>query len=117
MKYPFSAFFTLAMMALALIGFIAVLTDDASRFFQTLFFITMFAFIIYLIIRYFVVPKNFARKEQLAFRKAVRDSRKRMKKKMHAEQKQLKKRNALRNKDYSHLKVIEGKKGKKNKEA
>lgn len=114
-----SVLFAGALILLAAIGVIGMLVNNPVGFIRQIAIIVLVSFILYLIFRRFIgAGPGPARKEQRAFLKAARESRKRNGHKndsaarnvVHGSLASLRK---PKKKTAAHLTVIEGKKGKK----
>jgi len=94
-----------------LLSAIGIISDPANLIRQ-LFIAIIIISLIYVIFHFIAVPGNSVKKEQRAFLKAAKQSKRRVKKQPDSKN-SYKQKQALRKKSAVHLTVIEGKKGKK----
>lgn len=123
LKNRISFYIVMGLISLAVLGLASSFISDPVAFFKNLFLFVIIGFGIFLLIRHFTRSSPYKR-EQQAFRKAAKRSKKRY------QQKDVRKPSAKLNNNVSsfrraknkaksapHLTVIEGKKGKKKKRA
>lgn len=125
MKNRTSFYFVVGLIALAIVGIISSLIANPMAFIQSIIVFLIIGFGIIFLIRRFN-GANPGKREQNAFKKAAKRSKKRFQQKDNRKQPSLKSTNGnvstfrkVKNKPKStaHLTVIEGKKGKKKKRA
>ncbi|WP_319942286.1 SA1362 family protein [Neobacillus rhizosphaerae] len=121
LKNRTSVFVVWGLIILALIGLFSQFTDNPAGFIQKLAVIAIIGFAIYFLVRKFLYSSP-QRKEQRAFLKAAKKSKKRLQQKSGDTTVKssslgtlttLKKSSKTKKKSPAHLKVIDGKKGKK----
>jgi small-conductance mechanosensitive channel len=109
------------LIVLALIGIFSTITTNPSGFLWSIAIIAMICIALYLVVRWFSISSP-NKKEQRAFLKAAKKSKKRLQQKSGESQVKssslgtlttLKKSNKTKKKAPAHLTVIDGKKGKK----
>ncbi|MBM4762261.1 hypothetical protein GNT69_08105 [Bacillus sp. B15-48] len=120
MKNRTSFYIVMGLIALAAIGIISQLINDPASFFKTIAIMAIVAGVIFFIVQRITQGSPTQKHEQHAFKKAAKKSKKRFLKKENIPSPSSKRSTVKpfsmarkKNRDTSHLTVIEGKKGKK----